>query len=130
MSRQASVSRKTNETEIQVTLDLDCAPGSNVEQKIQVSTGIGFLDHVGSTHFFRFNLITFSNQMYTALAKHGGMSLQMTCKGDLWIDDHHTADMFGPQFLSRLQPDKLSKYRIPRSPWEQLLNKHLAKCEA
>ncbi len=32
------------------------------------------------------------NQMYHALAKHGGMSLDMTCKGDLWIDDHHTAD--------------------------------------
>lgn len=32
-------------------------------------------------------------QMYTALAKHGGMSLTMKCKGDLWIDDHHTADM-------------------------------------
>lgn len=30
--------------------------------------------------------------MYHALAKHGGMSLQMSCKGDLWIDDHHTAD--------------------------------------
>jgi imidazoleglycerol-phosphate dehydratase len=30
--------------------------------------------------------------MYTALAKHGGMSLSMKCKGDLWIDDHHTAD--------------------------------------
>lgn len=31
--------------------------------------------------------------MYNALAKHGGMSLTMKCKGDLWIDDHHTADM-------------------------------------
>jgi imidazoleglycerol phosphate dehydratase HisB len=30
--------------------------------------------------------------MYTALAKHSGMSLTMKCKGDLWIDDHHTAD--------------------------------------
>jgi imidazoleglycerol-phosphate dehydratase len=32
--------------------------------------------------------------MYTALAKHGGMSLTMKCKGDLWIDDHHTADEY------------------------------------
>src|SRR5271169_6186673 len=31
--------------------------------------------------------------MYTALAKHAGICLTMTCKGDLWIDDHHTADM-------------------------------------
>jgi len=45
------------------------------KQIIDVSTGIGFLDH-----------------MYTALAKHSGMSLTMKCKGDLWIDDHHTAE--------------------------------------
>ncbi|KAJ6608580.1 imidazoleglycerol phosphate dehydratase [Mycena sp. CBHHK59/15] len=75
MGRQATISRKTNETQIDVFLDLDCAPGSGVTQKIDISTGIGFLDH-----------------MYTALAKHGGMSLTMKCKGDLWIDDHHTAD--------------------------------------
>ncbi|KAF8201620.1 Imidazoleglycerol-phosphate dehydratase-domain-containing protein [Pholiota molesta] len=75
MSRQASISRKTNETEIDVFIDLDCAPGANVKQVIEVSTGIGFLDH-----------------MYTALAKHSGMSLTMKCKGDLWIDDHHSAD--------------------------------------
>ncbi|KAJ6606495.1 IGPD-domain-containing protein [Mycena vulgaris] len=64
-ARQATISRKTNETQIDVTLDLDCAPGSGVAQTID---------------------------MYTALAKHGGMSLTMKCKGDLWIDDHHTAD--------------------------------------
>ncbi|KAJ7724075.1 IGPD-domain-containing protein [Mycena maculata] len=74
-ARQATISRKTNETQIDVTLNLDCAPGSGVIQTIDISTGIGFLDH-----------------MYTALAKHGGMSLTMKCKGDLWIDDHHTAD--------------------------------------
>ncbi|KAF9567592.1 IGPD-domain-containing protein [Agrocybe pediades] len=75
MSRQATISRKTNETDIEVFIDLDCSPGSNAKQVIEVSTGIGFLDH-----------------MYTALAKHGGMSLKMKCKGDLWIDDHHTAE--------------------------------------
>jgi imidazoleglycerol phosphate dehydratase HisB len=31
--------------------------------------------------------------MYTALAKHAGWSLQMKVKGDLWIDDHHTAEV-------------------------------------
>ncbi|KAK7049255.1 imidazoleglycerol-phosphate dehydratase [Paramarasmius palmivorus] len=74
-SRQASVSRTTSETSIEVSINLDCAPGNGVTQTIDVSTGIGFLDH-----------------MYTALAKHGGMSLTMKCKGDLWIDDHHTAE--------------------------------------
>jgi imidazoleglycerol-phosphate dehydratase len=45
-ARTASVSRKTSETEIEVFLDLDCAPGSAKAQTINVSTGIGFLDHV------------------------------------------------------------------------------------
>ncbi|CAE6516851.1 unnamed protein product [Rhizoctonia solani] len=73
-ARTATVSRKTSETEIEITLTLDCNPGLT-KQVIDVSTGIGFLDH-----------------MYTALAKHGHMSLAVKCKGDLWIDDHHTAD--------------------------------------
>lgn len=46
MSRQASISRKTNETQIDVSIDLDCQPGSKTTQNINVSTGIGFLDHV------------------------------------------------------------------------------------
>ncbi|KAL1722584.1 Imidazoleglycerol-phosphate dehydratase-domain-containing protein [Schizophyllum commune] len=45
MSRQATISRKTSETEIEVSIDLDCAPGSAKAQEISVSTGIGFLDH-------------------------------------------------------------------------------------
>lgn len=44
--RQASVTRKTNETDIMVEIDLDCAPGSGKAQNIDISTGIGFLDHV------------------------------------------------------------------------------------
>ncbi|KAG9005246.1 imidazoleglycerol-phosphate dehydratase [Tulasnella sp. JGI-2019a] len=51
--RKASVSRKTNETDIQVTLSLDLDPSTSA-QEIKISTGIGFLDH-----------------MYHALAKHG-----------------------------------------------------------
>jgi imidazoleglycerol phosphate dehydratase HisB len=45
-SRTATISRNTSETSVEVSLDLDCAPGSNVKQNIEVSTGIGFLDHV------------------------------------------------------------------------------------
>lgn len=48
-SRQATLLRKTNETQIDVTIDLDCAPGSATKQVIDVSTGIGFLDHVSPT---------------------------------------------------------------------------------
>ncbi|KZV86540.1 imidazoleglycerol phosphate dehydratase [Exidia glandulosa HHB12029] len=69
--RAAQVTRKTNETDISVSLELDVITA----QQIEISTGIGFLDH-----------------MYHALAKHGAMSLTMRCKGDLHIDDHHTAD--------------------------------------
>merc|ERR1712093_136022 len=71
--RSATVSRKTAETDIVVTLGLDVTAES--PQVIKVSSGIGFLDH-----------------MLTALAKHGGMSLELKCNGDLWIDDHHSAE--------------------------------------
>lgn len=67
--RIGEVTRKTSETEISLRLDLD---GSG---KISVRTGIGFLDH-----------------MLTALAKHGRMDLELSCNGDLHIDDHHTAE--------------------------------------
>ncbi|MCC5878144.1 MAG: imidazoleglycerol-phosphate dehydratase HisB [Candidatus Sumerlaeia bacterium] len=67
--RIGEVTRKTSETEISLRLNLD---GGG---KISINTGIGFLDH-----------------MLTALAKHGRMDLELTCKGDLHIDDHHTAE--------------------------------------
>ncbi|CAH7676217.1 imidazoleglycerol-phosphate dehydratase [Phakopsora pachyrhizi] len=71
--RQAKVTRKTRETDIDLLLRLDTSPGCL--QTISISTGIGFLDH-----------------MLDALAKHSGMSLTLACKGDLHIDDHHTAE--------------------------------------
>ncbi len=67
--RKADSSRKTKETEITVSLNLD---GTGVAE---VATGIGFLDHMLST-----------------LAKHARLDLNLTCKGDLHIDDHHTAE--------------------------------------
>ncbi|RXK35669.1 imidazoleglycerol-phosphate dehydratase [Tremella mesenterica] len=72
--RTATVERKTSETHITCTLSLDNEPGVK-EQEIDVHTGIGFLDH-----------------MFTALAKHGGLSLTLNCAGDLHIDDHHSAE--------------------------------------
>ncbi|KDQ60677.1 hypothetical protein JAAARDRAFT_172749 [Jaapia argillacea MUCL 33604] len=74
-ARIASITRNTAETKIEVSINLDCQPGSGNAQEINISTGIGFLDH-----------------MYNALAKHSGMSLTMKCEGDLHIDDHHTAE--------------------------------------
>lgn len=67
--RSAQISRVTKETSIDVKLSLD---GSG---KSTISSGIGFLDH-----------------MLTALAKHSRFDLELTCKGDTWIDDHHTTE--------------------------------------
>ena len=69
VDRNATVQRKTAETDIQLTLNLDGAG------EVQVGTGIGFLDH-----------------LLTALARHAGFDLQLTCVGDLDVDDHHTAE--------------------------------------
>ncbi|KAM5531038.1 hypothetical protein V8D89_015310 [Ganoderma adspersum] len=74
-ARTATIERKTNETEIKVAINLDCQAGTGNKQEISIATGIGFLDH-----------------MFHALAKHSGMSLQLSCKGDLHIDDHHSAE--------------------------------------
>jgi imidazoleglycerol phosphate dehydratase HisB len=67
--RSAQINRKTSETDISVVLALDGAG------RVDVRTGIGFLDH-----------------MLTALAKHAGFDLTLTCRGDLEVDDHHTAE--------------------------------------
>jgi imidazoleglycerol phosphate dehydratase HisB len=67
--REARVERKTNETEIELTLRLD-GTGSG-----DVSTGIGMLDHLLST-----------------LARHAGFDLKIRCTGDLHVDDHHSAE--------------------------------------
>jgi imidazoleglycerol-phosphate dehydratase len=67
--RSATIQRKTKETNISVTLELD---GSG---KYSVSTGVGFLDH-----------------MLELFTKHGMFNLQLKCKGDLHVDDHHTTE--------------------------------------
>ena len=68
-NRSWSSNRETKETNIDLELNLD---GSG---KIEIETGIGFLDH-----------------MLTALAFHSGMDLKLKCVGDLHVDDHHTAE--------------------------------------
>lgn len=69
--RNAVVERKTKETDINITLNLD---GGEVE----INTGIGFFDH-----------------MLTAFAIHGGFGLKVKVKGDLEVDCHHTIEDTG-----------------------------------
>jgi imidazoleglycerol-phosphate dehydratase len=71
-ARRASVERKTKETEISVSVDLD---GSG---RSEISTGIGFLDH-----------------MLDQLSRHSLIDLQVKAKGDLHIDFHHTTEDTG-----------------------------------
>ena len=68
-ARTVNVTRKTRETSIRVTLDLDGAG------KTSIKTGIGFLDH-----------------LLDALGHHARFDLALTCEGDLAVDDHHTAE--------------------------------------
>lgn len=70
--RRATVERKTKETDISLSVNID---GSGVSE---ISTGIGFLDH-----------------MLTAMSKHGRMDLTLSCKGDLHVDDHHSVEDCG-----------------------------------
>src|SRR5262249_19603047 len=67
--RTATVERRTRETFVQVTVDLDGTGDADV------TTGIGFLDH-----------------MVTALARHSRVDIDLKCEGDLHIDDHHTVE--------------------------------------
>jgi len=67
--RTAVVSRKTRETNITVSVDLD------QKSEPEISTGIGFFDH-----------------MLEQLGKHGGFGLKVKCEGDLEVDEHHTVE--------------------------------------
>ena len=84
--RSAEISRKTAETAISVSVNLDGTGAS------QISTGVGFFDH-----------------MLDQLAKHSLIDITLSAKGDLHIDDHHTVEDCGialGQALARAVGDK------------------------
>ena len=70
--RTAEIARKTAETDITLSLNLDGTGRS------QIATGCGFLDH-----------------MLTLFARHGRFDLAVHCQGDTYVDDHHTVEDIG-----------------------------------
>jgi imidazoleglycerol-phosphate dehydratase len=72
MARKGTAERKTAETFVRVSLELDG------EGSAEVATGVGFLDHL--LHLF---------------AHHSGIDLYVEAKGDTWVDDHHTVEDTG-----------------------------------
>ena len=89
--RKAEISRKTNETDVKLTLNLD---GTGVNK---IDTGCGFLDH-----------------MLELFAKHSGYDLEIKCVGDTKVDFHHTTEdigiVLGKAFATALA-DKKGIYR-------------------
>jgi imidazoleglycerol-phosphate dehydratase len=103
MTRQAEIKRATKETDIRVALDIDG------EGKNAISTGVPFLDH-----------------MLELFARHGLFDLEVMCKGDLHIDDHHsvedTAICLGQSFAVALGDKKgIVRYGAAYTPMDETL---------
>lgn len=89
--RSAVLERKTSETQIKLSLDID---GSGTSE---ISSGIGFLDH-----------------MLTLFAKHSGFNLEVSCTGDTYVDDHHSCEDLGIVLGSALREALGDKRGISR----------------
>ena len=70
--RQAEIIRKTGETDVRIRLELDGTGACSID------TGVGFLDH-----------------MLELFARHGRFDLEVSCKGDTYVDDHHSVEDIG-----------------------------------
>ena len=89
--RSAVLERKTSETQIKLSLDID---GSGISE---ISSGIGFMDH-----------------MLTLFAKHSGFNLEVSCTGDTYVDDHHSCEDIGIVLGSALREALGDKRGISR----------------
>ena len=101
--RQSKIERKTFETDINLELNID----GNGESKVE--TGIGFFDH-----------------MLTLFSKHGGMDLNLLCKGDLEVDCHHSVEdvgiVLGQAFAKCIEDKKgLKRYESFHTPMDEAL---------
>ena len=104
MTRSATIQRKTNETDIALSL---CLEGTGTAD---VSTGIGFFDH-----------------MLTHIARHGLFDLEVKADGDLEIDGHHTVEdvgiCFGKALLQALgDKSGITRYGSITLPMEERLS--------
>ena len=105
MKRQATITRKTKETEISATVNLD---GTGA---YDITTGIGFLDH-----------------MLEQLARHSLIDITLRAKGDLHIDFHHTAEDTGiviGQAVAKALGDKagIVRYADVHLPMDETLTR-------
>lgn len=103
MTRSAEIVRKTAETNISLSINIDGTGQS------QISTGIGFFDH-----------------MLTLLAKHGLFDLKVDAKGDIFVDGHHTVEDTGivlGQALAQALKDKggIKRYGTAFVPMDEAL---------
>ncbi|MGH8618086.1 MAG: imidazoleglycerol-phosphate dehydratase HisB [Burkholderiales bacterium] len=110
MARTAKVERNTNETQIAVSLDLD---GTG---RTQIATGVPFLDH-----------------MLDQIGRHGAFDLDITAKGDLHIDAHHTVEDVGitlGQAFTKALGDKrgIRRYGHAYVPLDEALSRVVVDC--
>jgi len=104
--RTATVSRRTKETDITVTIWLD-GTGTSA-----VNSGVAFLDH-----------------MLTNFSKHSGIDLSVTCNGDLEVDDHHTVEDIAIVVGSAINEALGEKRGIQRYGWAIIpMDEALARC--
>ncbi len=102
MARTATISRKTNETQISLELNLD---GGTYENK----SGVGFFDH-----------------MLDHIGRHGKLGIKVSCKGDTQVDDHHSVEDIGIAFglaLKEALGDKrgIERYGSAAVPMDETL---------
>lgn len=103
MERSSIINRKTKETDIKLSLDID---GTG---KYNINTGVGFFDH-----------------MLTHVAKHGFFDMEIKCVGDLEIDCHHTIEDIGIVFgqcIAKALGDKagIKRYGSSTIPMDETL---------
>ena len=101
--RQASIERKTAETDIKLSLNLDA------QEPVDIKTGVGFFDH-----------------MLTLFARHSRISLVVEANGDTWVDSHHTVEDVGivlGQAIKQALGDKagINRYGTSFVPMDETL---------